>query len=126
MLKSTVYRNANINYYLLKIFQEELEQRKMEGLLSEARDNEELSPDTRIMIYELDDQWNNLNNWSEERLEKLNKINVDWKTLREQEKELVHNIDDNDSRLKLVSSPVNLSDQDEIENQRNELKVRHI
>ena len=98
----------------------------MEGLLSEARDNEELSPDTRIMIYELDDQWNNLNNWSEERLEKLNKINVDWKTLREQEKELVHNIDDNDSRLKLVSSPVNLSDQDETENQRNELKVRHI
>jgi hypothetical protein len=98
----------------------------MEGLLDEASDNEELSPDTRFMIYELDDKWNNLNDWSEERLYRLDKINVDWKNLREQEKELLDNIDDQDSRLKLVSAPVDLSDKDETENQRNELKVRNI
>jgi hypothetical protein len=98
----------------------------MEGLLDEASDNEELSPDTRFMIYELDDKWNNLNDWSEERLDRLDKINVDWKNLREQEKELLDNIDDRDSRLKLVSAPVDLSDKDETKNQRNELKVRNI
>ncbi len=95
----------------------------MEGLLDEARDNEELSPDTRFMIYELHDKWNNLNNWSEERLDRLNKINVDWKILRDEEKELLHKIDDNDARLKLVAAPVNLSDKEETENQRNELEV---
>ena len=113
-------------FLLAQIFQEELEHRKMEGLLDEASDNEELSPDTRFMIYELDDKWNNLNDWSEERLYRLDKINVDWKNLREQEKELLDNIDDHDSRLKLVSAPVDLSDKDETENQRNELKVRNI
>jgi hypothetical protein len=113
-------------FLLAQIFQEELERRKMEGLLDEAGDNEELSPDTRFMIYELDDKWNNLNDWSEERLDRLDKINVDWKNLREQEKELLDNIDDQDSRLKLVSAPVDLSDKDETENQRNELKVRNI
>ena len=95
----------------------------MEGLLDEARDNEELSPETRFLIYDLDDKWKNLNNWSEERLEKLDTINVDWKNLREQEKELLHNIDDHDSRLKLISAPVDLSDKKETENQRDELKV---
>ena len=94
----------------------------MEGLIDEARDNEELSPDTRFLIYDLDDKWKNLNNWSEERLDRLNKINVDWKNLREQEKELLNVIDDNDARLKLISS-VDLSDKMETENQRNELKV---
>ena len=113
-------------FLLVQIFQEELERRRMEGLLDEASDNEELSPDTRFMIYELDDKWNNLNDWSEERLYRLDKINVDWKNLREQEKELLDNIDDQDSRLKLVSAPVDLSDKDETENQRNELKVRNI
>lgn len=103
-------------------FQEELEHHKMEGLLDEARDNEELSPDLRIMIYELDDKWNIINNWSEERLDKLNKINVDWQNLREQEKELLDNIDDNDARLKLISTPIDLSDKDVTENRRNELK----
>jgi hypothetical protein len=110
----------------LQTFQEELELNKMEGLLDEARDNEELSPDTRVAIYELDEQWINLNDWSVERLHRLNKINTEWKTLREEEKLLVHSIDDNDARLKLISSPVNLSDKDETENQRNELKVGQI
>ena len=106
-----------------QIFQEELDRRKMVGLIDVARDNEELSPETRFLIYDLDDKWNNLNNWSEERLDKLNRINVDWKNLREQERGLLDVIDDNDSRLKLMSSPVDLSDKLETENQRNELKV---
>ena len=109
--------------FFSQIFQEELERRKMVGLIDEARDNEELSPETRFLIYDLDDKWNNLNNWSVERLDKLNRINVDWKNLREQERGLLDVIDDNDARLKLMSSPVDLSDKLETENQRNELKV---
>lgn len=95
----------------------------MAGLIDEARDNEELHPDTRLVIYELDDKWNNLNDWSVERLHKLEKINTDWSDLREKEKELLDNIDDNNSRLKLISSPIDLFDKETTENKRNELKV---
>ncbi|XP_028414728.1 nuclear anchorage protein 1-like isoform X2 [Dendronephthya gigantea] len=104
------------------IFQEELEHRKMEGLIDEARDNEDLSPETRFLIYDLDDKWSTMNSWSEERLDRLTTINEDWEKLRKQEKDLLDEIDDNDARLKLLSSPVDLSDKEDIENQRNELK----
>lgn len=95
----------------------------MEGFLNQARNNRSLYADTRVTIYDLDNKWWMINNWSQDRIQNLDGIIEEWKGLQELEKEFVVKIDDNDSRLKLISAPVDLSDNDETKNQRNELKV---
>ena len=95
----------------------------MDDLREEARLNPELEPDSKELIHELDERWHTIDNWSDERENKLTMVIGLWQNLREQEVDLLEKLEAKDVRLKEISLPVDLSNSEDTNEQREDLKV---
>ena len=95
----------------------------MADLVDEAENNHELDQDTKKLIYQMDERWHTIDDWSNEREDKLTKVTADWRSLREEQKVLLEKLDAKDVTLKGIVGPVDLSNSQDTNGQRKELKV---
>ena len=95
-------------------------------MLEQIRDKNEVDPEVPLSeLLSLEKRWEVLHAWTEQRKIFLQVTLDKWKTFRQEEIVLVAWIDGKDSTLQELDTPVNLADENAVQERLETLKVRY-
>jgi hypothetical protein len=103
-----------------------LKKNNVRSVLDQIRDTNEVDPEVPLSeLLSLEKRWEVLQTWADQRKIFLQITLEKWKAFRQEEVALVAWIDGKDSALQELDTPVNLADENAVQERLQTLKVRH-
>jgi hypothetical protein len=103
-----------------------LKKNNVRSVLGQIRDTDEVDPEVPLSeLLSLEKRWEVLQTWADQRKIFLQITLEKWKAFRQEEVALVAWIDGKDSALQELDTPVNLADENAVQERLQTLKVRH-
>ena len=107
------------------MFENDLKKNNIRSVLEQIRDKNEVDPEVPLSeLLSLENRWEILQVWAEQRKIFLQETLQKWKAFRLEQLALVDWIDKKDSELKELDSPVNLADENDVHEKTETLRVR--
>ena len=103
-----------------------MKKNNVRSVLGQIRDTDEVDPEVPLSeLLSLEKRWEVLQTWADQRKIFLQITLEKWKAFRQEEVALVAWIDGKDSALQELDTPVNLADENAVQERLQTLKVRH-
>ena len=103
-----------------------MKKNNVRSVLGQIRDTDEVDPEVPLSeLLSLEKRWEVLQTWADQRKIFLQITLEKWKAFRQEEVALVAWIDGKDSALQELDTPVNLADENAVQERLETLKVRH-
>ena len=103
-----------------------MKKNNVRSVLDQIRDTNEVDPEVPLSeLLSLEKRWEVLQTWADQRKIFLQITLEKWKAFRQEEVALVAWIDGKDSALQELDTPVNLADENAVQERLQTLKVRH-
>ena len=111
-------------HYNIQEFENDLKKNNIRSVLEQIRDTSELDPEVPLSdLQSLEKRWEVLNAWAGKRKIFLQATLDKWRAFRQEELALVEWIDAKDARLQELDTPINLTDENAVQERVQTLRV---
>ena len=111
-------------HYNIQEFENDLKKNNIRSVLEQIRDTSELDPEVPLSDFlSLEKRWEVLNAWAGKRKIFLQATLDKWRAFRQEELALVEWIDAKDARLQELNTPINLTDENAVQERVQTLRV---